>query len=246
MRLASVLFREQDPGPRGLYARLAGALERSAAANSPRTPLTVYRHRARFDRLDSIRGDSPESGRRGLIDNAQKISSWRRIVETADLGEVLGIMDCDTLVLGDLSAVLEIDFEVAYTARPPWARLPFNAGVVFVRVSAATRRFFAAWEEQNLRLLGDRTAHRPLRNKYGGINQAALGYLLERPVDVVPVAIPCTTWNCEDTSWSEFGPETKILHIKGRLRSACVRGRNPEPDIERLAEIWRRFDPCAS
>ena len=238
MRLAAVVFANSNG--RSDYPRLARALERSVAANSPRTPITIHRPRAQHARLEALHGDPRDGRRKGLIDNTQKMVAWNAVIQSARPGEVVGLLDCDTLVLGDLRAVLDLDFRVTYTVRPPHARFPFNSGVVFARIGKAVKRFFAEWEAKNLSLLADRDAHRPFRYKYGGINQAALGAMIEARPDLV-TPIPCEVWNCEDSSWPAFGSATKVLHIKGRLREACLGRREPMEEIRAMVETWRLY-----
>jgi hypothetical protein len=183
MRLVSVLFPEPELRQRGGYGRLARALVNSAAANSPATPLELIRAEGEHERLGAVGGPSPHDPKRpGLVINTRKMELWDDAVQGARDGELLGLLDCDLLVLGNLSEAALLDFDFAYTARPAGSRFPFNSGVSFLRVSARTRRFVTRWRRENVRLLGDRAAHAPLREQYGGINQAALGYMLEHPV----------------------------------------------------------------
>ena len=55
---------------------------------------------------------------------------------------------------------------MAYTTKP--SRFPFNSGVVFVRTTAATKRFIEAWRAENLRMLSDSRYHQTWRRQYGG------------------------------------------------------------------------------
>jgi hypothetical protein len=232
VRLAAVVFRNATGSTD--YARLAQALERSVAVNSPHTPIDIVR----VAPDDSFAAERPDPADSGLVGNARKVVAWNEIVQAAPDGEALLLLDCDTLVLGDLE--IEPAAAITYTARPSWARLPFNAGVILVRGGPPARRFFVDWTAENLRLLHDRSRHRPLREKFGGLNQAALGVLRARGgYDLAQ--LPCVTWNCEHTSWPQFGPETKILHLMGRMRAAALGTREPEDDIRPMVELWRRF-----
>lgn len=244
MRLISVAFPEINGRQAGTYARMARGLVRSAAENSPRTPLEMVSADGDYERMGSVGGPGPHDPKRpGLIVNTRKMELWDDAVQAAKSGEVLGLLDCDLLVVGDLSEIALTRFDFAYTARPSGATFPFNSGVTFLRVSARTRRFFARWRAENIRLLGDRGAHEPLRRKYGGINQAALGYMLENPVrGVKVVALPCEIWNCEDSTWDRFSGLTKVLHIKSGLRQACFGQKMLTPTLRPLVEIWRKYD----
>jgi hypothetical protein len=232
VRLAAVVFANSNG--RSDYTRLSRALERSVAANSPRTPIDI----TRVTPDDTLAAQRPDPADAGLVANARKVVAWNEIVQAAPDGEALLLLDCDTLVLGDLE--IEPAAAITYTARPSWARLPFNAGVILVRGGSPARHFFADWTAENLRLLSDRSGHRPLRQKFGGLNQAALGVLRARGgYDLA--TLPCVIWNCEHTCWPQFGAETKILHLMGRMRAAALGTREPEDDIRPMVELWRRF-----
>jgi hypothetical protein len=44
-------------------------------------------------------------------------------------------------------------------------------------------------------------------------------------VDAVRVGrVPCAHWNAEESSWPRLGPETKLIHVKGRFRQALSGG----------------------
>lgn len=239
MRLVSVLFPEPDPRRRGVYERLARALTRSAAANSPATSLDLIHPDPEHERLAALwrRGHDPQ--RDSLIANTRKLEIWQEAVEAAPAGEVLGLLDCDLLILGDLSEIELLRFDVAYTSRPAAAPYPLNAGVFFIRVSERSRGFLADWRALNSRMLTDPRLHEPARQRFGGINQASLGILLER-AGVDALALPCVTWNCEDASWLSFGPRTRIVHVKSQLRQACFGERALEPWSRPLVTAWKR------
>jgi hypothetical protein len=241
MRLVSVLFQEPELRQRGGYGRLARALVNSAVANSPATPLDLLRIDLELDRLGKLwtRGHDPE--RDSLLANTRKLEAWASVVGAADDGAVIGLFDCDLLILGDLSEVELLDFDVAYTARPPSAPYPINGGVVFVRVSEGVREFMEAWRAGNEALLRHPAAHEPLRQRYGGMNQAALGPLLER-TELHLLALPCRIWNCEDWTWPEFSERTKVLHVKSALRQAVFGQRRLDATLSPLVAEWRKHD----
>jgi hypothetical protein len=222
-----------------VYERLARALAHSAAANSPATPLDLIRPDPEHERLAGLwrRGHDPQ--RDSLLANTRKLEIWQEAVEAAPAGEVLGLLDCDLLILGDLSEIDLLRFDIAYTARPPGAAYPLNGGVIFARVSERSRCFMADWRKLNARMLADPRLHEPARQRFGGINQAALGVLLGRS-GVDARALPCATWNCEDASWSSFNPRTKIVHVKSQLRQACFGERALEAWSRPLVDLWKR------
>lgn len=233
MRLATALFPES--GLRGgQFKRLCGALVQSALENSPATPIDVFE-------AEDPPPVGQDSRRQGLIDNTQKMLIWDQVIQGAEDGELIGLLDCDTLVLGDMREVEKIEFDVTWTVRPPGSPFPFNSGVVFARVSDRVRSFFERWKDANVRLLYDYKMHEPLRAVFGGINQASLGEMLVRGPGCRMEPLPCEIWNCEDTSWKSYSSDTKVLHIKSGLRKACFQG-SADPHLNSLAEIWRGYD----
>jgi hypothetical protein len=180
---------------------------------------------------------------RGLTENTAKMVAWDAAIQAAADGELIGLLDCDTLVLADLSPIAALDFDVTYTVRPATSRFPFNSGVVFARVSAAVRDFFRRWRELNVAMLGDKSMHAPWRQQFGGINQAALGSMISGAPGVRLLPLPCRVWNCEDQTWRSFAAEeTRILHVKGRLRRACLYLAPTPRDLTHLVALWREYD----
>lgn len=182
------------------------------------------------------------------VHNTQKLEHWCREVEAAPDGTRMLLIDADTIILRPLDAVWDLAFDVAYTVRPALCRLPFNAGVVFLRVSPAVRAFMAAWRDANARMLGDRRLHHAWRATFGGINQASLGHTLASPVaaDVDLVQLPCAEWNCEDASWMSFDPAvTRIVHIKSTLRRAIFKMARTPTWCAPLTKLWHGLERAA-
>ncbi len=182
--------------------------------------------------------------------NTAKLEYWcDQVAACADGDEVL-LIDVDTAILRPLDDVWAQPFDIAYTVRPSGYPHPLNGGVVFLRVSLTARLFMAAWRTRNREMLNDR-ALRDHWRKYAGINQRALGSLLEeRPNDFGHLlTLPCAEWNCEDSTWSSFDPTTtRIMHIKSALRSTIFDspGRPPlKPHLRTLARRWSAIEQQA-
>jgi hypothetical protein len=240
VRIDSVLF----GGDRN-YQRLARVLEASAAIHSPATPLTIHR-------IVGADADIVELGhhrqRVNLTHNARKTRHHHAIVQSAADGELIGLLDCDTMVTGDLSEMARYDFDLAITERPAGSKFKYNSGVVFVRASLATRIFYDAWLEWTLKMLGNSSLHARWKRVYGGINQSALGYLLE--VLRLPIRVevlPCAIWNSTKETWAEFSEETKVVHLLGELRSAALRGKTlGSSPVAQLAKLWCGYEKSAA
>ncbi len=235
MRLArSVFFCE--PGPHGdMYRRLARVHE-----------YTAKKHCAGWDvSVDEIPdpGRGPIEARQSFVWNTEKLREWRAFVLTADDGDELLLADADTAVLRPLDPVWDHSFDVAYTVRE--RGLPLNGGIVFVRVSAASRQFFDAWWDANLLLFNDPVEHAPWRSKYAGMNQASFGYVLEKvDHDAKLIKLPCQEWNC--VQWTGFDQGTRVLHVKSGLRRATFgllkKEERPRPHAQRLIALWHKLE----
>ena len=239
MKLLTVIFPADHPSQD--YPRLLGVLRRSATERSPGTPLVVVE----ADADTAIRSSHPSAtvkARASFVANTQKMRLWQEAVEALPDGEVICLLDADTMVLRDLSDAETMPFDVTYTSRPSVSRFPINSGVVLARGSERTRAFFRRWREVNEAMLADPTYHQEYRQRWGGINQAALGAMIADPGAVNLVELRCQEWNCEDTTWHMMDATTRIVHVKGRLRKACL-GHAPGGRVPpRLLKLWRGFE----
>lgn len=227
MQLHSVWFGGEQ------YRRMARVLEHSAREHCPGWDVNIRHVGVRRYKKSPI-------ARPTHVVNTQKMHEWNEIVQGADDGARLLLIDADTVILRPVDDVWQTPFDLAYTTRPR-AQFGFNTGVLFLRASETLRRFFRAWWELNLYLLTAPREHRHWRKQYGGISQASLGAILARgdAEDLNLVELPCQEWNCEDSSWPLFNEHTRIVHVKSALRRAVFGAGAPEqPGVERLAGLW--------
>lgn len=235
-----------DEGRDALWSRFARVLERTAAMHCPAWSVEIAQIPAnRVQRKPELWQTA--MGVPTFVRNTHKLAYWNARVQAAAEGEHLLLIDVDTMILRPLDDVWSRPFDLAYTVKR--AQFPLNGGVIFLRVSDRVKRFVGAWVDENARLLTDTNKRKPWQVKYGGINQAALGHMLEQ-IDVTGVqvaALPCQEWNCEDSSWSAFDPAvTRIVHLKSLLRRACVYALDQTPDLKPLSDRWRALDRATS
>lgn len=230
-RLVCVYF---DAASSGQFSRLAEVLRWTAAQHCPT-----------WDRaIDAIPAPTPP--RRKLVEpahlhNTEKLDRWVAAVDAAPDGQPMLLIDADTAILRPLDDVWQQPFDVAITVREPGCRLPLNAGVVFVRATAAARALLRRWRDINRQMVTDHELHREWKRRYGGLNQAALGCAMsERAIaDLALLRLPCLEWNCEDSSWSAFDPaRTRILHVKSLLRKVIFRLAPAWPEVKPLTRLW--------
>jgi hypothetical protein len=234
-----------------VFSRLARALRLSVEANAPDVEV-----------FDEVITDPPKHVD-GLLphytDNHEKLKVWRSAIHAEPDGTEVVLMDADTIVLGPLAEAFDTKYDIGWTWRP--GRLPVNSGVVFVTCNDRSRAFMDAWVDRDQQLMDHRTLADHGKRKFGGANQASFMWLIThgKGQDIADCHdLMCRHWNSVDQTWCQFDDDTKILHIKGRLRDACV-GSEPtafmkalklcsvngvESDIEmsKLADIWRQYD----
>jgi hypothetical protein len=234
--LTSVYFGAGTAG--GEFRRMARVLEYSALHHAPDWRRQVLE-------VPQAGGYRSTLGVPAHEHNSAKLDMWRDAIAAAVDGDRVVLIDADTMITGPLDDAWDLPFDIAYTSAA--SRLPFNAGVVFVRVSSGTRAFLEHWASVNRGFLRDAAALRPWRAKYSGINQAALGFMLERAAHGCTIArLPGEIWNCEDSNWTRFDPaRTRIVHLKSDLRRAIFRGLAAGPVLAPIVAAWRKLEAAA-
>jgi hypothetical protein len=223
------------------YPRLASVLRYTAEKRCPGWDVSVVK----VDPTTLVAA----SGSLSHANNSYKLQWWRDAVNDAPDGARVLLADADTFVLADLDPLWVHEFDFAYTGRDA-CQYPLNGGVVAARVSARTRQWFDAWLRRDREFLADKAAHWPWRKKYGGINQASLGSLLESDaadrLGLSVARLPCRVWNAEDTVWGrpDFRLETtpaRVVHVKTALRMS-VFGVMTHPHLRPVVALWRQLE----
>jgi hypothetical protein len=174
-------------------------------------------------RFTQLQGQTPaEDGRPwDCRMNTEKLRLW--VEASGRYGdENLVLADCDMLAVGDVRHVFaDRSFDVGYTRRSEI--LPLNGGILFVRPTLAARRWLAALWRINEAMREDPAFHAPFRARYHGMNQAAMGYLIEQPVAGVRVrAFPCSRYNLLGNDLIQPDPDAVFVHIKSALRKLIL------------------------
>lgn len=161
--------------------------------------------------LEVVQENPPQKSGKiwGVETNTRKLQLWQKYFT-----EDIIFCDCDMLVRGDITEGFQKIKDIGYTERTD-GKLPLNAGVVFARYSNYSKRFLEEWERINQRMYEDPKFHKPWNEKYAGINQAALGWMLENgwTADVLPESYNM----CIPSRWKEG----KMVHIKSGAREIC-------------------------
>jgi len=210
-------------GPSNMYTRMARVLEYTARQHCSRWAINVSAIVP-----EPISGSQREAK---FVANSQKLDRWCQIITEAPTGSRILLLDVDTFFVNPIDDIWDHDFDLAYTVRS--YILPFNGGVVFARATPRTKAFMNRWREQNAAMYADEHYHMQWKQKYGGINQASFGCVLDSDHGATLLKLPCVEWNCEDSCWHQFDPRlTRIVHVKSGLRRLIFEGR-----------VWPRAEP---
>lgn len=237
MQLHTLLF-----GNRGSYERMVNVLFRSVLKHSSNTPLII--HQKQLPKELKWKGLGRDQT---VIDNTAKSQYFAELIQSLKNKDVVGLIDCDTMVINPLESIEKMDFDIGITWRPDKAKLMFNSGVVFVRVSQRIKDFYKEWADVATEMLESRKFFDAWRDPYGGVNQTSLGYMLEQKEwkKIKVLKLPCQEWNCENSTWHKFDPaSTRIVHILGSLRH-YVFGNGYDkvtPQKKMIAKLWHDFD----
>jgi hypothetical protein len=201
-------------------------------------------------RFSTVKGRTPvDDGRPwDCRMNTEKLRLWMEAAERWPR-ENLVLADCDMLAVGDVTHVFEDHgFDIGYTARSE--SLPLNGGILFIRPTRAARRWLAALARINAAMRRDPAFHAPYRDRYHGMNQAAMGFLLEQPIASVRVrAFPCRRYNAVGLDdWRKMGPETVFVHVKSSLRKVVLGrpvSRSESAACAEAAALWRAVEAAA-
>lgn len=216
------------------YERMAKVLEATARKHCEEWDIRVERipeHSLEYPWQD-------QGTAAALMGNAHKSFAWSQIVEDAEEGERLLLIDADCYIRRPLEEMWEEEFDVVLTETgKAWA---FCSGVMFVRVNERSKRFFRAITEETWKMVKDGGYHAKWRQKYAGIHQAAIGAILENGgsegVDIKKV--PCSEWDA--LHWNSGA---RVMHLIPRLRKILFDGaRLSKSDWRIPIEEWRRWD----
>jgi hypothetical protein len=177
---------------------------------------------------------------RGLVSNTVKLEKWVEILTTIPDNDTVIFTDCDMLFLKDPGEVFSRDFDIAYTERTQ-SKWTINGGVLFVKVNPRSRDFMNHFVNVNKMMFEDPDFHQPWKNKYAGMNQSALGCILEmKKHEAKLISLPCAEYNSCGEDWPFITEKTRILHIKGQLRKILFNPSLDEGELTTAAGIWRK------
>lgn len=221
----------------GMYRRMAHVLMRTLATHCPYA--TVDIQELPGPHLRGI-GSDP---RVWMAANSDKLAYWVERVRALPSYSLAMLVDCDLYVRRDFyEDVWTKPFDVALCRKLHAVRMPYNGGVVFLRINGRSVAFMNRWLETNSYLRANARIHRKWRLTHGGMNQAALGLLLSRGhharvIDIDAAVVNC----CDEVLWKDYR-DSAIVHVKGDLRRQLF-GTMRETDLTApILSEWRTLE----
>lgn len=227
MTIFTVKFNVDDTSN---WDKLLKVFLHSIRTNSPQTKIVVR----------EIAKPNPVPGKgANLLYNTVKLDLWRDyMIKTRDNTIFI---DCDMLCLSDPAPAFDQEFDVAITTGGEEAKPPLNAGVVFARPTWKAKEFFKQWAIINRQMFRDREFHGQWKSKYLGMNQAALGCMIETGLCDYVHRLPQARWNITDKLWGQIGNDAVFLHIKSELRNLALQNAAPYAQYKKALTLWQKY-----
>ncbi|MBD3283544.1 hypothetical protein GF396_04550, partial [Candidatus Pacearchaeota archaeon] len=145
----------------------------------------------------------------------------------------------------DFSNIFSYDFDIIFTKRDREDNEPINTGLVFIKNSSETIKFFETLLKTVDSMLKNKSFHEKYREKYKGIMQAALGYMLEEKVyseNLIIKYVPCDYYNACDGEYDKICSATRMIHLKKGMRDVILReGNTIREKYNRVFRRWRKY-----
>jgi hypothetical protein len=154
--------------------------------------------------------------------------------------EDMMVSDCDMMIMGDMSEAWKHDFDIAVTTRQT---IPFNTGIWFVRWNNLSEDFIIKWIDNTKKIIDNYDQYVDYVHGHGGFDQASLALTIDENPDIKVVELPCQEWNACQHEWEHVTEKTKAVHIKSKLRKACL-GEIPIPFeyMNKLVQEWKSYE----
>lgn len=189
-----------------------------------------------FIQLESVKNiDNSSTGNYFSSLKSGKMAYLNTIYDHLEEGEQFVLIDCDTIVLKDISEVFNHDFDIAFTSLPLEVNVfPVNVGIMFFRNSAATRKLTANMQQHITKVVEDEQLHNESFAKYGAADQAALCRIIDfESDDKIEEDLKLTEVKTLELDWYKYNnfssvesfANISILHLKGSWQTIIFKGR---------------------
>lgn len=218
MRLITAFFDRT-----GRYKRLLNVFEKSARKHIPKVKITIVNEKP----INNIN---------------HKYDTFFAFVMAAEYtiaaGDNVAVCDCDLMFKKDISDVWNKDFDIAVTVRK---KMPFNTGIWFYRHNERSVNFVNHWIENCKTIADNYEQYESYTDSHGGIDQAALALTIDQGHEIKLLELPCQEWNSCQGEWATADENTRVIHIKSKLRMACFNKSQPEDYMIPLIQEWKSY-----
>jgi hypothetical protein len=169
-------------------------------------------------KLECVKMPTPPGERnKQLESNHEKLKVWAKFLDESNQDIIF--LDTDMYCMRDFRYGMKRVKHIGLTYRTPGTGFPINGGVVFVKNNEGSKNFFKEWIAADKWMYDNPEDHAPWREKYAGINQSSLGYILEeKGMNKLATKLQCTEFNCVEP-WYNWR-QSCLIHVKSRLRRA--------------------------
>lgn len=184
--------------------------------------------------------DQKDGKRPGCWSNTVKLREYVRFIDKVNDDVILA--DCDMLCLQDARHAFEGEFDIGVTMKGDdhKTRCVVNGGIIFVKNTEAAKEWMREFQRINDKMYADEMFHNVWKKKYYGMNQTAMGYMLEMYDKAIVKEFPTQVWNNCDVNWANINDETVFVHIKSMLRDAIFSGVGYS-DYEIAMKAWYEY-----
>ena len=172
----------------------------------------------------------------GLHANTLKLRSWAEYIDFTCDDTIL--IDSDMMCNAYPAGAFEDDFGIAYTAKPCGG---INGGVVLVKNTPAAKWWIKNLLTVNEQMYACPVFHKMWARKYPGMNQSAMGFMIERGSAGVSLKkLKTVDWNAVEPDWAHVTEQTAFIHIKGDLRRQIL-GTGKTVRCKEIRKRWWQY-----
>lgn len=156
---------------------------------------------------------------------------------------ILAVADCDLMFLQSIEDINRLQFDIAVTTRN---KMKYNTGLWFMKPTARAKKFIERWIFNTEIIMNNFCKYEDFCWQHGGIDQASLFMTLQKNKKASVLELPCQIWNATQSEWRNVDYNTRVIHIKSKLRLAVFGKLTVDKEGEfnyllPLIKKWRSF-----
>ena len=155
---------------------------------------------------------------------------------------IIAVADCDLMFLKSIENIKQYDFDIAITTRK---KMKYNTGLWFMRPTKEAKKFLIEWMIKTVYLMKNFCEQEEFCWDHGGIDQAALHLAIQKNTETKILELPCMEWNATQSEWRNINDQTRVIHIKSKLREFCCKLKKVPGEqyqyLNPIIETWRYY-----